>query len=61
MGLIDEQVISESPKSLKYRLEYWSATSDMILDHIGLPVSDYGQKVWPDGHNVEAVCHSAQA
>lgn len=33
-GLIDQQVISEAPKSLKYRLEYWAATSQMIVDHI---------------------------
>ena len=33
-GLIDTQVISEAPKSLKYRLEYWVATSELILDHI---------------------------
>ena len=35
-GLIDQQVISEAPKSLKYRLEYWAATAQMILDHIWL-------------------------
>ena len=35
-GLIDQQVISEAPKSLKYRLEYWAATSQMIVDHIWL-------------------------
>ncbi len=35
-GLIDQQVISEAPKSLKYRLEYWAATSRMIVDHIWL-------------------------
>ena len=38
LGLIDTQVISEAPKSLKYRLEYWSATSQLILDHISLGV-----------------------
>ncbi len=37
-GLIDSQVISEAPKSLKYRLEYWVATSQLILDHIWLGV-----------------------
>ena len=37
-GLIDQQVISEAPKSLKYRLEYWAATSQLILDHIWLGV-----------------------
>jgi len=35
-GLIDQQVISEAPKSLKYRLEYWAATAQMIVDHIWL-------------------------
>ena len=35
-GLIDQEVISEAPKSLKYRLEYWAATSRMIVDHIWL-------------------------
>lgn len=35
-GLIDQQVISEAPKSLKYRLEYWVATSRLIVDHIWL-------------------------
>ncbi len=38
LGLIDTQVISEAPKSLKYRLEYWAATSQLILDHIWLGV-----------------------
>lgn len=37
-GLIDEQVISESSKSLRYRLEYWTATSKVILDHPWLGV-----------------------
>jgi hypothetical protein len=37
-GLIDREVISESPKSLRYRLEYWSATSQVILDHPWLGV-----------------------
>jgi O-Antigen ligase len=37
-GLIDSQVISEAPKSVKYRLEYWVATSGLILDHIWLGV-----------------------
>ena len=35
-GLIDQQVISEAPKSLKYRLEYWAATSRLIVDHVWL-------------------------
>ena len=38
LGLIDTQVISEAPKSLKYRLEYWAATSQLILKHIWLGV-----------------------
>ncbi len=38
LGLIDTQVISEAPKSLKYRLEYWAATSQLILEHIWLGV-----------------------
>jgi len=33
-GLIDQEVISEAPKSLKYRLEYWAATARMIVDNI---------------------------
>lgn len=37
-GLIDREVISESPKSLRYRLEYWAATSEMILEHPWLGV-----------------------
>lgn len=37
-GLIDREVISESPKSLQYRLEYWAATSQVILDHPWLGV-----------------------
>lgn len=37
-GLIDREVISESPKSLRYRLEYWSATSQVILEHPWLGV-----------------------
>jgi tetratricopeptide (TPR) repeat protein len=32
-GGLDREVISESPKSLRYRLEYWQATAAMIHDH----------------------------
>ncbi len=28
----------------------------MLIDHIGLAVGDY-QRLDPDGHNIEAVCH----
>ena len=35
-GLIDSQVISEAPKSMKYRLEYWAATTQLIVDQIWL-------------------------
>lgn len=37
-GIIDRQVISESPKSLRYRLEYWAGTSQVILEHPWLGV-----------------------
>ena len=32
-GGLDREVILEAPKSLQYRLEYWSATVDMLRDH----------------------------
>ncbi len=32
-GSLDQQVISESSKSLRYRLEYWSATVEVIREH----------------------------
>jgi len=32
-GGLDQQVITEAPKSLQYRLQYWAATSQMIRDH----------------------------
>ena len=35
-GLIDQEVISEAPLSMKYRLEYWAATARMIVEHIWL-------------------------
>ncbi len=35
-GGIDSDVLSDATKSLQYRLEYWSATSRVIVDHPGL-------------------------
>jgi O-Antigen ligase len=32
-GGLDRQVLSEAPKSLSYRLQYWQATRQMIADH----------------------------
>ena len=32
-GSLDTQVLSEAPKSLTYRLEYWQSTWKMIQDH----------------------------
>ena len=37
----------------------------MIIDHIGVSVSDYERShgafvIGPDGHNVEAVCHAPE-
>ncbi len=32
-GGLDPQVISEAPKSLQYRLEYWTSTSRMLGEH----------------------------
>ena len=32
-GAVDMKVISESSKSLQYRIEYWTATAAMIADH----------------------------
>lgn len=32
-GGLDRQVLSEAPKSLSYRLQYWQATCRMIADH----------------------------
>ncbi|GAB4145559.1 MAG: O-antigen ligase family protein [Planctomycetaceae bacterium] len=32
-GGLDRQIVSEAPKSLKYRLQYWSATFEMLKDH----------------------------
>ena len=33
-GMLDVQVISESAKSLLYRLEYWQASRDLIFDKL---------------------------
>lgn len=33
LGGLDVQVLSEAPKSVLYRLEYWQATAAMIRDH----------------------------
>lgn len=33
LGGLDAEVVSEAPKSLRYRLEYWSATSRIIAEH----------------------------
>ncbi|MHB8970199.1 MAG: O-antigen ligase family protein [Pirellulaceae bacterium] len=33
LGGLDREVITEAPKSLLYRLQYWRATCDMIGDH----------------------------
>ncbi|MBC8117734.1 MAG: O-antigen ligase family protein, partial [Candidatus Saccharimonas sp.] len=37
-GGLDREVLSESPKSLAYRLQYWDATSRLIADHPWLGV-----------------------
>ena len=44
-GGLDRQVLTEAPKSLQYRLQYWSATFPMILDHALLGVGP-GQFRW---------------
>ncbi|MBS0206824.1 MAG: O-antigen ligase family protein [Planctomycetes bacterium] len=38
LGGLDQQVLSEAPKSLAYRLQYWQATSHLIADHPWLGV-----------------------
>ena len=38
LGGLDRQVLSEAPKSLAYRLQYWQATSRLIADHLWLGV-----------------------
>ncbi|MFG0332081.1 MAG: O-antigen ligase family protein, partial [Maioricimonas sp. JB049] len=35
---LDAEVISEAPKSLQYRWEYWTATLELIRDHVLLGV-----------------------
>ncbi|TWT52211.1 MraY-like glycosyltransferase [Thalassoglobus neptunius] len=37
-GGLDPEVISEAPKSLQYRLEYWIATTQMLSDHFVLGI-----------------------
>lgn len=37
-GGLDRQVLTEAPKSLQYRLQYWSATLPLIKDHVWLGV-----------------------
>ena len=37
-GGLDRQVLSEAPKSLQYRLQYWQATARLISDHLILGV-----------------------
>jgi uncharacterized protein (TIGR03382 family) len=37
-GALDVEVLSEAPKSVLYRLQYWQATSQMIRDHAVLGV-----------------------
>jgi hypothetical protein len=37
-GGLDRQVLTEAPKSLQYRLQYWSATWRMVKDHVWLGV-----------------------
>ncbi len=44
-GGLDHQVWSEAPKSLQYRLQYWSATLPMIRNHLVLGVG-LGQFRW---------------
>ncbi len=38
LGGLDRQVLSEAPKSLAYRIQYWQATSRLIADHLWLGV-----------------------
>ena len=33
-GGLDREVLSEAPKSLAYRLQYWQATSRLVADHV---------------------------
>lgn len=34
LGGLDREVLSEAPKSLQYRLEYWQSTLGVIQDHV---------------------------
>ena len=45
LGGLDIQVLTEAPKSLQYRLQYWSATLPMIRDHFAFGVGP-GQFRW---------------
>lgn len=38
LGGLDKQVLSEAPKSLSYRFQYWQATTQLINDHAWLGV-----------------------
>lgn len=38
LGGLDKQVLSEAPKSLSYRFQYWLATARLIRDHAWLGV-----------------------
>ena len=38
LGGLDREVLSEAPKSLAYRLQYWQATSHLVADHVWLGV-----------------------
>lgn len=43
-GGLDRQVLSEAPKSLGYRWQYWQATTQMIADHpwLGVGPGNFG-------------------
>ena len=45
LGGLDREVITESPKSMQYRLEYWSATGSVIRAHpwIGVGPGNFRQ------------------
>ncbi len=45
IGSLDHQVLSEAPKSLSYRIQYWRATSRMIAAHpwIGVGPGNFRQ------------------
>ena len=44
-GGLDKQVLTEAPKSLEYRMQYWSATMPMIREHFLFGVGP-GQFRW---------------